>query len=155
MSIRSWQDKEERNVQDNFYPLQTFRHVLMSCMSAVLFIIGCSALTPNQPCGLRFLGSDCCEILFSILGGWGVLTSWQRNITIKSSVEKLTDVDALMNIRARDNVQQQTHRNEKAGEFNNKLHEDMTLPDADLSDYPTTSDVRAAWCAGKDEATTV
>ena len=144
MSIRSWPDQEERNVKDNFYPFQTFRHVLMSCMSAVMFIIGCSALTPNQPCELRLLGSDCCEVLFSILGGWGGLTSWQRNITFKSSAEKMADGNALMSIRARGNVQQQTHRSEKAGEFNNKLHEDMTLPDADLSVYPTISGMREA-----------
>ena len=153
VSTRSWPDQEERNVQDNFYPFQTFRHVLMSCMSAVMFIIGCGVLTPNQICGLRFLGSDCCEILFSIIGGWGGLTSWQRNFSFKSAAEKVTDSNALMAIRARGNVQQQTHRSEKAGEFKNALHEDMTVPDADLSSYPTMAEIIEAWRAGKINAT--
>ena len=58
------------------------------------------------------------------------------------------------NVREAMHVQQQTHRSEKAGEFNNKLHEDMTLPDADLSVYPTISGMREAWRAGKTDATT-
>lgn len=155
VAIRSWPDQAERNVQENFYPMQTFRHVLMSCQSAVMFIMGCRELTPNQICGLRFLGSDCCEILFSILGGWGGLTSWQRNFGFGHAATKVTDANALMAMRARGNVQQQTHRNVKAGEFCNKLHEDMTLDDADLTDYPTTPEIVEAWHRGKRDATTV
>ena len=116
----------------------------MSCMSAVLFIMGYRELTPNQLCGLRFLGSDCCEILFSILGGWGGLTSWQRNFGFAHAAAKVTDANALMAMRARGNVQQQTHRNVKAGEFSNKLHEDMTLDDVDLTVYPTTPEILEA-----------
>ena len=153
VSIRSWPDQEERNCEDNFYPFQTFRHVLLSCMSAVTFILGCSVLTPAQFCGLMFLGSDCCEVLFSMFGGWGQITSWQRNFTIKGAATKARDVNALMTMRARGNVQQQTHRNNKAGEFDHKLHEDMTLEDADLSSYPSVAEMTDAWHHGQSEAT--
>ena len=73
-------------------------------MSAVTFILGCSVLTPTQFCGLKFLGSDCCEVLFSMFGGWGQVTSWQRNFTIKGAAEKARDVNALMTMCARGNV---------------------------------------------------
>ena len=139
VSIRFWPNQEERNVQDNFYPNQTFRHVLLSCQSAVMFIIACRELTPDQICGLFFIGSDCCEILFSIIGGWGALTSWKRNFTFRGAVCKVTDCNALMTMRSQGNVKQQTHRNSKAGEFRNELHEDMTLDDADLKDYPSNA----------------
>ena len=153
VSIRSWRDQEERNCKDNFYPFQTFRQVLLSCMSAVLFILGCGVLTPEQSCGLKFLGSDCCEVLFSQFGGWGVLSSWQRNFSIKGAADKASDSNALMAMRARGNVQQQTHRNKKAGEFDNKLHEDMTLEDADLSSYPSVAEINDAWHRGQSDAT--
>ena len=58
----------------------------------------------------------------------------------------------MMTMRSQGNVQQQTHRNCKAGEFKNELHEDMTLDDADLTDYPTNAAMIAAWNAGKNEA---
>ena len=66
---------------------------------------------------------------------------------------KVTDANALMTMRSQGNVKQQTHRNCKAGEFRNQLHEDMTLDDADLADYPTNVAMIAAWDAGKNEAT--
>ena len=152
VSIRCWPNQNERNVAKNFYPMQTFRQVLMSAQSAVLFIMGCRQLTPNQICGLRFLGSDCCEILFSMIGGWGGLTSWQRNFTFRGCLKKMEDSNALMSIRARGNVRQQTHRNLKAGEFENRLHEDMNLPDADLKVYPDNDVMVERWNAGVTEA---
>ena len=147
VSIRCWPDKTERNVNDNFYSMQTFRHVLMSCQSAVMFIMACSFLTPCQVCGLRFVGSDCCEVLFSIWGGWGILSSWQRNFSFRNALRKCEDSNALMSMRARGNVKQQTHRSVKAGEFDNRLHEDMNLPDADLTIYPSTTSMVVRWNA--------
>ena len=155
VSTRSWPDQKVRNCKANFYPFQTFRHVILSCQSAVIFIMACSILTPHQVCGLRFLGSDCCEILFSILGGWGGLTSWQRNFAFGEAVRKVTDSNALTTIRHRGSVKQQTHRNDKAGEFNHKLHEDMEQEDADLTAYPTTAEMLAAWHRGQTAAANV
>ena len=153
VSIRSWPNKNERNVEDNFYPLQTFRHVLLSCQSAVMFIMACALLTPTQKCGLEFLGSDCCEILYSVIGGWGALCSWERCFTFRAALSKMTDANVLRSIASRGNVSQQTHRDVKAGEFDNKLHEDMTLPDADLSSYPSTPTMVAKWNTGVASAT--
>ena len=153
MSIRSWPDKSERNVEANFYPMQTFRHVLLSCQSAVMFIMACGFLTPSQVCGLAWLGSDCCEILYSMIGGWGVLCSWKRCFTFRSALGKMTDANALKTIASQGGVTQQTHRNVKAGEFDNRLHEDMTLPDADLSAYPSTDTMVVKWNSGVASAT--
>ena len=58
-----------------------------------------------------------------------------------------------MAIRARGNVKQQTHRNVKAGEFNNSLHEDMAEDDADMTSYPSDLEMNEAWKAGKADAT--
>ena len=58
-----------------------------------------------------------------------------------------------MSIRARGNVRQQTHRSAKAGEFQHKLHEDMTLPDADLAGYPEYAVMVLRWNAGVAAAT--
>ena len=151
VSTRFWPN-QDRNIKDNFYPHQTFRHVLLSCQSAVMFIMACRELTPNQICGLYFIGSDCCEILFSIIGGWGALTSWQRSFTFRGAVQKATDSNALMAMRARGNVKQQTHRNSKAGEFRHELHEDMSEDDADLKDYPSNAAMVDAWHAGQEQA---
>ena len=153
VSIKFYADQGERNLQDNFYPFQTYRHVLLSCQSAVLFIIACRELTPEQICGLQFIGSDCCEILFSIIGGWGALASWQRSFTFRGAVYKVADCNALMAMRSQGNVQQQTHRSAKAGEFKHDLHEDMSLDDADLKNYPSNVEIVNAWHAGQDEAT--
>lgn len=153
VSIRSWPNKKERNVTDHFYPMQTFRHVLLSCQSAVMFIMACSFLTPTQVCGLKFLGSDCCEILYSMIGGWGILCSWQRGFTFRGAMQKITDANALRSIAARGNVNQQKHRNKKAGEFDNRLHEDMALSDADLSSYPVYGIMVVKWNSGVSAAT--
>ena len=48
-------------IKKNFYPNQTFNHVIMSAMSAVMYMIACRDLTPGQPICLHKLGSDCCE----------------------------------------------------------------------------------------------
>ena len=66
---------------------------------------------------------------------------------------KVTDCNALMSMCARGNVQQQTHRSVKAGEFKNKLHEDMNLDDPDLTSYPTTEEIVDMWHAGRADAT--
>ena len=153
VSIRTWPNKSERNVSNNFYPMQTFRHVLLSCQSAVMYIMACSFLTPTQVCGLEFLGSDCCEILYSMIGGWGALCSWQRNVTFRQGLGKITDANALRSMSSRGHVQQQTHRNKKAGEFDNRLHEEMNLPDADLSSYPSVSLMVTNWNSGVGLAT--
>ena len=79
ISMKFWPEKSQRNLDKCFYPNQTFRHVLLSTQSAVMFILACSYMCPNTSCGLAYLGSDCCEKLFSMVGGWGELTSWQRN----------------------------------------------------------------------------
>ena len=57
--------------QTNFYPNQTFRHVLLSCMFAVMYIIACRDQSPEKPICLHRLGSDCCEKCFSMTGGCG------------------------------------------------------------------------------------
>ena len=61
VSIKFWPNKGERNLDKCFYPNQTFRHVLMSVQSTLMFILLCSIICPSTKCGLRFLGSDCCE----------------------------------------------------------------------------------------------
>ena len=120
-----------------------------------MFILGCSVLTPTQKCGLKHVGSDCCEVQFSMIGGWGEITSWQRNFTFRASIGMVQKSNTLMSIRTNGNVVQQTHRNDKAGEFDPRLHEDMTDPDADLSSYPDVEVMVQKWNSGVDEATAV
>ena len=60
----------------------------------------------------------------------------------------MSDANALMTLRANGNVQQQTHRNEKAGEFKHQLHEDMQQDDADLTSYPSDARMIVRWNQG-------
>ena len=147
VSIQFWPDKAERNLDKCFYPNQTFRHVLMSVQSALMFILGCAIMCPHTPCGLRFLGSDCCEKLFAMVGGWGLLSSWQRNFSFMQMLKKITDMNSVLFFATLGNIWHQTHRSDKC-EFDGRLHEDSTLPDADLTDYPTPVTATTRWHEG-------
>ena len=151
VSIKFWHNKQERNLDKCFYPNQTFRHILMSVQSACTFILICAILCPNAECCLRFLGSDCCEKLFAMVGGWGLITSWQRCFCYAQILKKITDSNALFLIAAQGNVWQQTHRSDKC-EFDAKTHEDSALPDADLSDYPSPDVAAERWRQGMQRA---
>ena len=146
VSIKFWPNKEERNLDKCFYPNQTFRHVIMTCLSACMYIIMCRELTPNSECLLYLIGSDCCEKLFSMVGGWGILSSWQRSWTFSQFIKKIEDANLLFRFQAR-GIHVQTHAHEKC-EFQNNLHEDMELPDADLRDYPSDDVVEARFRLG-------
>ena len=151
VSLLFWPNKKERNVDRCFYPNQTFRHVLMSTQSALMFILACTFLCPTTACGLEWIGSDCCEILFAMVGGWGVLSSWQRNFGWKQFLKKIADQNTLLFMAALGNVWFQTHRSDKC-EFDAKLHEDADAPDADLTDYPTPEIAVARWNKGMEQA---
>ena len=142
VSVKFWPRKQERNLQKCFYPNQTFRHILMSVQSGLMFIIACGIMCPHTKCILEFLGSDCCEKLFSMVGGWGILTSWQRNFSYAQFLKKLSDVNALFAIAAKSNVWVPTHRTSKC-EFDAKSHEDPSLPNANLKDYPSNVEASA------------
>ena len=122
VSILFWPDKSERNLDKCFYPNQTFRHVLLSTQSAVMFILACSFMCPNTFCGLEFLGSDCCEKLFSMVGGWGSLTSWQRNFGYMEFLKKLSENNALLHLASQGRLWQPTHRSDKC-EFDGRKRE--------------------------------
>ena len=151
VSIKFWPNQQERNLTKCFYPNQTFRHVVMSCLSAVMYIIICGLLCPNTECLLLFIGSDCCEKIFAMIGGWGVLTSWQRAWTFAQMLKKLADSNLLFRLQNH-GVHVQTHTHEKC-EFQGRLHEDMGLPDADLTDYPTIAEVISHFRRGTLRAT--
>ena len=113
-------------------------------MSALMFILTCARVCPNTECLLKFLGSDCCEKLFAMVGGWGCISSWQRNFSFAQFLDKITDSNALFHLASQGNVWIPTHRSEKC-EFDGRAHEDSTLPNADLCDYPTADEAARRW----------
>ena len=154
VSLKFWPD-ESRSPTRCFYPNQTFRHVLMSVQSALMYIILCSYLCPTRECLLHFLGSDCCEKLFAMVGGWGVLSSWQRNFDFKHFIKQISKANALFAMGNR-GVWVQNHNHSKC-EFDHRLHEDARADidvSALLSDYPTVEIACSRFDLGRRLATT-
>ena len=76
-----------RTVKDNFMPNQTYRHVLFEVHQFTNLVIFCWLhKIPFYP---EFLGSDCCEKLFSFLGGWGSMCSWSRDFSTAQSISRI------------------------------------------------------------------
>ena len=123
----------ELSVQQNFYPNQTFNHVLLSCMSAVMYMIACRDLTPAQLIFLDKLGSDCCEQCYSNAGGWGPTSSWRRNFNFPQFLKKVEDFDCLQQLDASGLFKYKAHTVTKKCEFDHSYHEDTTQPAAVLA----------------------
>ena len=145
------------SVGTNFYSNQTFRHVLLSCMSAVMYIIACRDLAPARPICLHLLGSDCCEKCFSMAGGWGVTSSWQRNMSFATFLEKCDDFGCLQQMQADGSFRYKAHTVPSKCEFDGRIHgETNDIPDADLTPVPRlhTDDIlREYWERGQRQAT--
>ena len=123
-------------VQKNFYPNQTFNHVLLSCMAAVMYMIACRDLAPGQPICLHKLGSDCCEQCFSMAGGWGPTSSWRRNFDFVEFLKRVDDFESLQQLEADGEFRYKAHTVPSKCEFDRSYHEDTTLPLADMIPTP-------------------
>jgi hypothetical protein len=92
-------------------------------------------------------GSDICEIIFSILTGSGQIKAGQRTFTaeqVKRDFNGVTAMKLMEHITFK--------RNHLKQEFNHKIMEDQSLPDADLLAYPQEQEAVERWNSGFDEA---
>lgn len=122
----------ERSVKENFYPNQTFNHILLSCMSAVMYMIASRDLASGQKVCLDKLGSDCCEQCCSMADGWGATSSWRRNFNFAQFLKKVEDFDCLQQLEAGGMFRYKAHTVPRKCEFDATYHEDTTLPEAGL-----------------------
>ena len=86
-----------------------------------------------------------------MVGGWGLLSSWQRNFDFMQFLKKITDSNTIIFFASLGNIWHPTHRSNKC-EFDNILHEDDNLPDADLRDYPSPAEAARRWHQGMSRA---
>ena len=76
-------------LKTSFTSKQTFEHMLISCQSALLKILLCREL--RAAVYLCQSGSDCCETLYSALGGCGAIQTNSRTYDFDGATEMLGD----------------------------------------------------------------
>jgi hypothetical protein len=135
----------------NFLPYQTFNHVVMQCMCAVLYIKLFRDFCPSAECALGFLGSDACERLFAEAGGFGAIASHMRNYNFKEFCDFVTKSNTIEDLKCgKDGITWYARASKT--EYQNKYHEDVHAPNADLKDYPSDIEMKASWERGADDA---
>ena len=103
----------------NFITMQTFRDMIITCNSWMLYFINARDINPDQLESFsRKLGSDACETLFSGFGGWGAVAGC-RNITVLGAQKMFSKTVTLKSLRSdQDNngilvAGRATHHNEE------------------------------------------
>ena len=83
---------EGLNVTNDFWPNQSYRHIMWGCLTAVWIALLHSRQNKGKKrgdesvCALHLTGSDCLERFFANLGGFGKYASWQRNFNFFEAV---------------------------------------------------------------------
>jgi len=85
------------NLKDNFMPRQTYEHVVLSCFSSAIKLLA-RTLTRYKTtrAALDKSGSNCCEIGFSELGGFGRIAAGKRDYTANGALEGVSDINTLL-----------------------------------------------------------
>ena len=78
-------------LQENFLPVQTYQHVILSCHSAALKLAAHAARGSSYELHLERSGSNECETTFSGLSGFGKVLVNTRNFTFGQALESFGD----------------------------------------------------------------
>ena len=78
-------------LQENFLPVQTYQHVILSCHSAALKLAAHAARGSSYELHLERSGSNECETAFSGLSGFGKVLVNTRNFTFGQALESFGD----------------------------------------------------------------
>ena len=141
----------------NFLPVQTYRHLVLSCFSAALKIAAHAERGSSYELDLSRSGSNECENVFSGLGGFGKILSNVRNYTFLQALERLGDLTTLELYKylGSEDPLRFGSRMHKA-DVDIALHEEAD-EDANLSEHPENwrTVYEAAWTSGDEESQAV
>ena len=118
----------------SFLTRQTFQHTCMSVMMVLNTMRMFRDCCPELKMSLADLGSDCCESLFSSLGGHGLVSTASRDFNYHDARAAIDDMTLLhlWKLEARgDNPDD--FRKLRKGEFLGECQENQELPDAPMS----------------------
>ena len=137
----------------NFVASQTYSHVLASCQVAVLQIKAVAHLNPHLATCLERTGSNYCEKAFSGLGGYGQIHSNHRDFNESDAVERLSNLLTLEKLEGgKTGLDFGGEARSTQRDIKIDLHEDQSLPDADLAVHFSDDEMVQAWVKGNEDS---
>jgi hypothetical protein len=158
-TLRRWRAYIRRgrhalNLTDHFLPVQTYRHVILSCHSAALKLAAHAERGSTYELDLSRSGSNECENAFSGFGGFGKVLSNTRNFTFGQALEAMGDHTTLelykyLNVADPLRFGSRMHK----ADIDISLHE-PNGPEPSTADHPADwrTAYAAAWAAGDAES---